>query len=154
MTNGQTKTFYNESEDEEPLKPILQFTVSETYAIVEIEVYNDDLSYDETTILYSVAGKSVTTWVQKDGEKIDFTVPDSARAWVVGETLSLDNNTGLFSSVDSSGNKLTDLRRVQAFNKKFIKIPQGKVYIRSAFSGAYDVKLKYQNVKRIGGGFY
>lgn len=44
--------------------------------------------------------------------------------------------------------------RTQSFNKQLLKIPHGIVYIKVKSTGISNLKIKYQNVKRIGGGFY
>lgn len=51
LTSGTTKKFLNQSQDAEPLKPILTFTASTTSAYIVIETYSSDYSYDRTFIM-------------------------------------------------------------------------------------------------------
>ena len=63
-----------------------------------------------------------------------------------GETITLDNLNGFIESN-------TGLRRVSNFNKVFFKLIKGMNDI-AVGTNISKIKIKYQNAKRIGGGFY
>lgn len=63
-----------------------------------------------------------------------------------GETVTLDNLYGFISSD-------TGLRRVANFNKVFLKMDKGMNDLAIS-TNISKLKIKYQNAKRIGGGYY
>lgn len=63
-----------------------------------------------------------------------------------GETVTLDNLYGFISSD-------TGLRRVANFNKVFLKMDKGMNDLAIS-PNISKLKIKYQNAKRIGGGYY
>ena len=149
--SGSTTKWINVSEETEPMKPVLEFIATSGAKLI-IEIYNEDLTYDKTFMIGAPNAKLSNT--QKNGVKIDYTVPSWAKDFSSPESVSLDNSTGIFTCRDANGNLLTKMYRTQSFNKQLLKIPQGIVYIKVTSNGISNLKIKYQNVKRIGGGFY
>lgn len=149
--SGSTTKWINVSEETEPMKPVLEFVATNGANLI-IEIYNENLTYDKTFMIGAPNAKLSNT--QKNGVNVDYTVPSWAKDFNSPESVSLDNSTGIFTCRDASGNLLTKMYRTQSFNKQLLKIPQGIVYIKVTSSGISNLKIKYQNVKRIGGGFY
>lgn len=148
---GQTTKFINISEESVPMKPILSFTATPGAYLI-IEIYNDDLTYDRTFMIGEPNEKLSNT--QKDGTTVTYTVPSWAKTFESFESVTLDSSTGIFVCKDSSGNLLKKKYRTQSFNKQLLRIPHGICYIKVDSSGVSNLKITYQNVKRIGGGFY
>lgn len=148
---GQTTKFINISEESVPMKPILSFTATPGAYLI-IEIYNDDLTYDRTFMIGEPNEKLSNT--QKDGTTVTYTVPSWAKTFETFESVTLDSSTGIFVCKDSSGNLLKKKYRTQSFNKQLLRIPHGICYIKVDSSGVSNLKITYQNVKRIGGGFY
>ena len=151
--NSGVNHFLNNSEEQDLMRPVLEFTATTTDAYVIIEIYNDDLTYDKTFIMSGLPSNT-KEYAQKDGKVVTFTVPEYANRFQIGEHVRFDSYTGLFTSTDSSGKKLEKLYRAQIFNKQFIKVPTGQVHFDVQYGGVKDLRLIYQLVKRIGGGFY
>lgn len=63
-----------------------------------------------------------------------------------GETITMDN---LYGFIDSS----LGIRRVSNFNKVFLKMPKGMNEL-ICNGNCNKLKIKFQNAKRIGGGYY
>lgn len=148
---GQTTKFINVSEESVPMKPILSFTAT-SGAYLIIEIYNDDLTYDKTFMIGEPNEELSNT--QKDGTTVTYTVPSWAKTFETFESVTLDSSTGIFVCKDSNGNLLTKKYRTQSFNKQLLRIPYGICYIKVDSRGISNLKITYQNVKRIGGGFY
>lgn len=148
---GQTTKFINISEESVPMKPVLSFTATPGAYLI-IEIYNDDLTYDRTFMIGEPNEKLSNT--QKDGTTVTYTVPYWAKTFEISESIILDNSTGIFVCRDSNGNLLTKRYRTQSFNKQLLRIPHGICYIKVDSRGISNLKITYQNVKRIGGGFY
>jgi len=142
LTSGVTTTFYNESEDEELMKPILKFTTASSSSYVIIEVYNEDYSFDRTTTICALAGKTLS-YTQQNGTTVSYTTPDYSKSWLSIENVTLDNGSGIFTSTNSSGEVVTGLRRIQGFNKVFLFIPKGKSYIKFTASAVTNAKIIY-----------
>ena len=67
----------NNSEEQDLMRPVLEFTATTTDAYVIIEIYNDDLTYDKTFIMSGLPSNT-KEYTQKDGKVVTFTVPEYA----------------------------------------------------------------------------
>ena len=75
--NSGVNHFLNNSEEQDLMRPVLEFTATTTDAYVIIEIYNDDLTYDKTFIMSGLPSNT-KEYAQKDGKVVTFTVPEYA----------------------------------------------------------------------------
>jgi uncharacterized protein YuzB (UPF0349 family) len=143
--------FLNYSQDANPMKPIISFTVTESnsdsfLAIEDVfEDSNGDIIYDKTTIFVSSNAK---TYKQKNGEIVEYSITNNCYNLVSGEQITFNNQTALLTS------SVNQLFRINNFNKVFLRIPQGvnKLYVSGL--NISNLKMTYTNAKRLGGGWY
>lgn len=152
LKDGLNK-FLNNSEDCSFVRPKLYFTTQAVDSYIIIEIYNDELTYDETFIMDGLPNNT-RKYTQANGTEVEYHVPEYAKRFNIDETVVFDSDTGMFTSFDSSNNIIKNAYRSQNFNKTFILIPQGYININVQFGLVSNIKLNYQLAKRIGGGFY
>lgn len=158
-------TFYNVSEDQEPLKPILSFTTKSTnsYLFIENLIYTNSttISYDRVTAF--ISGRSALKYVRQDGEIYDWTGDNLTDETEIENmqlqfknvvnsdtTITLDNANGIITNSPDVKGKA----KLENFNKIFLKIPRGKNTLLVTYQNISDIKLTYTNAVRIGGSFY